>query len=406
MRILHTADWHLGKKLYGVSRIEEQREVLDEITAIADSENADVIVVAGDLYDVINPSNEAVELLYRSLRKLSNDGKRPVITIAGNHDSPDRIEAPDPLARECGIIMIGYPKSKVRPFSLPGKFEVTRSDHGFLELKLENHLTPLRIIATPYASEIRLKEDLGDDDAETMRAILQKQWKDLAEKYCDEKGVNLLTAHLFVNGKDEFPQEEPEGEKPIKVGNASIIYPDLFPEQVHYVALGHLHRSHFVTGGPTKVAYSGSPLSYSFSEAGHQKKVHLVDLEANRKAEIKRINIQAGRPLKRAVFKTVEDAVSWLKENDQAFTEITMRTKTFLETDDLRALRSASPNLINIIPEPQEDDRQQSSRDDIDLTKDVRHLFSDFFQKQKGQEPNDEIKSLFDEILSKKEAQS
>ena len=403
MKILHTADWHLGKKLYSVSRLEEQRAVLEEINQIADREEADVVLVAGDLYDVINPSNDAIELLYKSLRQLSNDGKRPVIAIAGNHDSPDRIEAPDPLARECGIIMIGYPNSKVRPFSLLGKFEVTQSANGFLELKLEHHKTPLRIITTPYASEIRLKEDLGDDDAETMRAILQKQWKNLADTYCDNKGINLLTAHLFVNGKDEFPQEEPEGEKPIKVGNASIIYPELFPSQVQYVALGHLHRSHFVTGGTTSVAYSGSPLSYSFSEAGHQKKVHLVKLEAGKKPETERLNLSSGRPLKRAVFKTVEEAVAWLKENEEAFTEITMRTKTFLETDDLRALRQASPHLINIIPEPEEDGQHQRRGDDIDLTKDVRHLFSDFFIKQQGQEPNDEIKDLFNEILSIKE---
>jgi exonuclease SbcD len=128
-----------------------------------------------------------------------------------------------------------------------------------------------------------------------------------------------------------------------------------------------------------------------------------VKLEAGKKPETERLNLSSGRPLKRAVFKTVEEAVAWLKENEEAFTEITMRTKTFLETDDLRALRQASPHLINIIPEPEEDGQHQRRGDDIDLTKDVRHLFSDFFIKQQGQEPNDEIKDLFNEILSIKE---
>ena len=104
MKILHTADWHLGKRLDNYSRIEEQIEVMNEICEIADEQNIDLVLVAGDLFDTFNPSVEAVELFYKTLKRLANNGQRPVIAIAGNHDSPDRIDAPDPLARECGII--------------------------------------------------------------------------------------------------------------------------------------------------------------------------------------------------------------------------------------------------------------------------------------------------------------
>jgi len=107
MKILHTSDWHLGKRLENFSRLDEQIAVLDEICTIADKENIDAVLVAGDLFDTFNPPTEAVELFYRSLKKLSKNGSRPVIAIAGNHDSPDRIESPDPLARECGIIFAG-----------------------------------------------------------------------------------------------------------------------------------------------------------------------------------------------------------------------------------------------------------------------------------------------------------
>jgi len=113
MRILHTSDWHLGKKLDNFSRIEEQKQVLAEICKIADQEKVDVVIIAGDLFDTYNPGTEAEELFYKTLKKLAKNGSRPVIAIAGNHDSPDRIEVPDPLAKECGIILAGFPNTKI-----------------------------------------------------------------------------------------------------------------------------------------------------------------------------------------------------------------------------------------------------------------------------------------------------
>src|SRR5690606_14135224 len=107
MRILHTADWHLGKRLDNFSRLDEQILVMDEIVEKADKYQVDVVIVAGDLFDAFNPSTEAIELFYRTLKRLTKGGARPVIAISGNHDSPSLIDAPDPLARECGIILIG-----------------------------------------------------------------------------------------------------------------------------------------------------------------------------------------------------------------------------------------------------------------------------------------------------------
>ena len=118
MKILHTADWHLGKRLDGFSRFDEQVAVLNEIITIANEKNVDLILIAGDLFDAFNPPVEAVELFYKTLKNLSNNGKRPVVAIAGNHDSPDRINAPNPLAKECGIILIGHPNELIKPFAL------------------------------------------------------------------------------------------------------------------------------------------------------------------------------------------------------------------------------------------------------------------------------------------------
>lgn len=99
MKILHTSDWHLGKRLENFARIEEQRDFLLEIEQIADNNNVDAVIIAGDLFDTFSPPIDALELFYKSLKKISKNGKRPVIAIAGNHDSPDRIAAPDPLAK-------------------------------------------------------------------------------------------------------------------------------------------------------------------------------------------------------------------------------------------------------------------------------------------------------------------
>ena len=118
MKILHTADWHLGKRLDRFSRLEEQVLVMNEIVEIADEQKVDMVLIAGDLFDNFNPSVEATELFYKTLKQLSLNGKRPVIAISGNHDSPNFIDAPNPLARECGIILIGHPNTKINHFEL------------------------------------------------------------------------------------------------------------------------------------------------------------------------------------------------------------------------------------------------------------------------------------------------
>ena len=289
MKILHTADWHLGKRLESFSRLEEQREVMNEICSIADSEAVDAVIVAGDLFDTFNPSTEAVDLFYKTLKKLARDGRRAVICIAGNHDSPDRIEAPDPLARECGILFTGYPHTKLEPFELESGLKVIRSEEGFAELQLPGCPDRLRLLLTPYASEYRLKTYLGNEDTETeLRKVLQDRWTALAEKYCDLSGINILLTHLFMIKNDDERPEEPEDEKPIlHVGGAQAVYTGNIPDGIQYTALGHLHRKWIVDTKPGTVAYSGSPLSYSFSEANQSKYVMIAEIHPGQEALVR-----------------------------------------------------------------------------------------------------------------------
>ena len=403
MKILHTADWHLGKRLENFSRIEEQRQVMQEIADIADQNAVDLVIIAGDLFDTFNPPIEAEELFYHSLRKISGNGKRLVLAIAGNHDSPDRIEAPEPLAREMGIFFAGYPSSEIPPCTLENGYSITKSEPGFMEIQAPNTDYPVRILFTPYANEFRLKSFLGTKEEENaMRELLQKQWNQLAEKHCDNQGVNLLATHLFVMKEDQITPEEPDDEKPIlHVGGAQAIFSSNIPEQIQYSALGHLHRNHPVDNSEKNIRYSGSPLSYSFSEAKQEKFVNLITAEPGKNAIIEPVKLQQGRPLIRKRFEDIEEAVSWLTENPNALVELTIVADNYLTAEDRKKLQKAHQGIITIIPEIK-NKQQVSNNHNINLQQNMEELFEQYFKHHFGQEPNPELLDLFKELQAQK----
>lgn len=400
MKILHTADWHLGKRLEKFSRMDEQREVLEEIIQIAEDNDVDGVLIAGDLFDNFNPSTEAVELFYRSLKRLSNNGKRVVVAIAGNHDSPDRIEAPDPLARECGILFAGYPDSTITVGELESGISILQSEPGFLELKLPKHEATLRIIITPYANEYRLKTFLGVDETDSeLRNVLETRWKELADKYCDNEGVNILLAHLFMMKKGSTPPEEPEDEKPIlHVGGAQAIYSENIPEQIQYVALGHLHRYQVIDNKPCPLVYCSSPLSYSFAEAEQQKFVVLLDIEPAKEVQYSKIPLTKGKKLQRKRFEDIDEAVNWLQANTDSLVELTMVTDQYMRSDDRKRLLQAHGGIVTLIPELTNLGALESSAQSLDLNQSVEDLFKQYFQHRHGLEVNDELFDLFKEV--------
>jgi len=406
MKILHTADWHIGKKLDNFSRLEEQRLVLNEICEIADREEVNAVIVAGDLFDNFNPSSEATGLLYSTLHRLSAHGTRAVIAIAGNHDSPERIDVPDALAKVCGIIFVGFPNAEIIPFRTQGGLEVLRSDKGFLELSLPGSSIPLRILHTPYANEQRLKTFLGlDDSEENLRTHLQNHWQELAEKYLDDKGFNLLTTHLYVMKKgDPAPEEEPDEERPIlHIGGAQAIYTENFPEQVHYIALGHLHRYHRVDKIPAPSVYSSSPLAYSFSEANQTKYIIILDAEAGKLNNYRAIELTKGKKLRRGKFDSIDEAISWLHAHSEDLVELTIVSDNYLEAADKKRLTEAHSGLIQIIPQIKKIADEESASG-IDLTLSMESLFQEYFKsKNKGQEPSEGLLDVFREVLGTEE---
>jgi len=405
MKILHTADWHLGKRLGEYSRLPEQHEVLEEICEIAEGEQVDVVLIAGDLFDNANPGNEAVELFYKTVHRLSDDGSRAVVAIAGNHDSADRVEAPDPLARELGIIFHGKPDSEVRPFSTRNGLKLLKAAPGFAELKIPHHGTPLRLLLTPYANEVTLRQFLGTEDKEeALRKILRETWQRLAEEHCDEQGINMLVAHLyFMQNGGEAP-EEPDDERPIlHMGGAQAIFSEDIPAQVQYTALGHLHRYQHIAGAAGPAIYSSSPLAYSFSEAHQEKYVVLIDAEAGKPVQHKKIALEKGRRLLRKKFTSTEEAIKWLTQHPATFVELTLVSDTFIESDVKKALYDAHDGIVSIIPEITGEFETGTHSRKVDLQQDIRQLFGDYFQSRTGQKPSEELMDLLNEVLDAEE---
>lgn len=403
MRILHTADWHLGKKLDHFSRHTEQIEVLQEIVHIANERAVDLILIAGDLFDNFNPSNESLELYYQTLKALTNDGQRPVFAIAGNHDSPDKINTTDILAKSLGIFCFGYPLQILENVPEQKHFKIIKSEPDLTILSLPAYDYPIRIIHTPYSNEQRLKEvfDLGNEDW-ALNQTLQQHWEKIAEQHCDDQGVNLLMTHLFMVNKEVYEQDfqEPEGERPLSLGNASLVTSHNIPQSIQYVALGHLHKYIHWQQGSTDFVYSGSPLAYSFSEADQKKEVVLIDIMPNKAPKIARIPLQKGRNIRRIKAQSTEDALKILQTCPEDLIELTLYTETFLTQQELKALRAEHERIIRLIPLPQNITSSTLEVEESLHEQDIEELFKDYFKSRHQTAPNQDILDLFKEITN------
>ena len=246
-----------------------------------------------------------------------------------------------------------------------------------------------------YLGTTRLDEEL--------RQTLKDHWASLADTHMDDRGINVLVAHLFVMKRGgEQPEESDDERSILQIGGASMVYTDMIPPQVQYMALGHLHRYQQMDGGPCPVVYSSSPLAYSFAEADQQKYVVLVDAEPNKAVAITPIPLKTGKRLLRPRFKHVDEAVDWLQNNPNCYAEITLQTTAYLTSEERRQLQQAHDSLVTIIPDVREQDKpEQLTSPAVDLTQGIETLFVNYFKnRNKGQEPNERLQQLFREVLA------
>jgi len=335
------------------------------------------------------------------LERLSDGGKRAVVTIAGNHDSPDRLHAANPLALKHGISLIGYPKEQLTHGEAGGGVRRVDTGSGWVELEIPGSDAPAIIYAVPYPSESRLNEVLTEDldDASQQIAYSERVGRLFAEgdQIFRPNAVNLVVAHLFALGGIESESER-------QLGGALAVSPLAFPAQAQYVALGHLHRPQPVHNTPQVCRYSGSPLSYSFSEADQQKEVVIVDISPGSVAQTRSISLRCGKPLKRWRAGSLEEARNWCIEpkNLESWVDLEIQANQPLSTTELAELRKMHSGIITIrtiLPEIAEA-MQERRLSEMSLVE----KFSLFVQRERGAAPPDDLAGFFLELVNEPEA--
>ena len=274
MRILHTSDWHIGKRLNGRDRLCEQRAVLDEIVEICDREGVELVLVAGDVFDTFLPSAEAEDLFYGSVKKMAGKD-RCVLVISGNHDDNVRLTAATALSEEQGIYIYGNAEHTPKLCSGRALAAVEAGAHHMVFRNGAGDAVFVNVL--PYPNEARFKED--KIEGETFYDKMHR-WILAGEESNTQKFPSVFLSHLFIAGG-----KVSEGEREIDLGGARAVPLELLPGSC-YTALGHLHkRQHF----KNNVYYSGSILQYAFDEAGAKKSVIVFDLNEEGAQNIREI---------------------------------------------------------------------------------------------------------------------
>ncbi|WIX82008.1 exonuclease SbcCD subunit D C-terminal domain-containing protein [Amycolatopsis carbonis] len=326
MRLLHTSDWHVGRTFHGADLLAEQEAVLTHLAELVTTEQVDVVVVAGDIYDRAVPSAEAVRVATKAMSRIRQAGAQLVIT-PGNHDSAARLGAFADFAAAGGLHLRATIAGLAEPVLL-------NDEHG-----------DVAIYGIPYLEPEPSRHALGVPEARGHTGVLTEAMRRVREDLATRaKTRSVVLAHAFVTGGSAS-----ESERTIAVGGVEQVPGDVF-EGVDYVALGHLH-------GPQTLAehlrYSGSPLAYSFSEARQRKSVWLVDLDAAGLAEVRRHELPVPRPLAtlRGELQELLDAPEHEEWRDH-FLSVTV-TDRVRPVDAMRRLRERFPYAVHLDWEPE-----------------------------------------------------
>jgi exonuclease SbcD len=326
MKLLHTSDWHVGKKIRGHSRADEHREVLAEIAQIAAAKQVDLIVVAGDLYETAAPTAESELIVNQALLALAEVA--PVLAIAGNHDNPRRLAAVEPLLTLGRITMVAEPKGPTNG----GLVSATAGDG-----------TPVRAALLPFVSQRsivkagELMSNAAFENAQTYGDRMQRVIDALCQGFAADS-VNLIVGHAFVHGGNVGG-----GERPAHLVDEYALSAVDFPPTASYVALGHLHRAQQMLG-PTAIHYCGSPLQLDFGEENQAKQVNLVDLEPGLPAKVEAVGLRSGRTL-RTLTGTMAELAAIAAGSDE---------ETILDDHDWLRVRVTEPARAGLADEVRE----------------------------------------------------
>ena len=378
MNILHTSDWHIGKRLMDRERLPEQIAALDEIVRICETRDVDLVLVAGDVFDTFMPSADAEEVFFRAVKRMAGQ-RRAVVLISGNHDDGVRLAASAPLAAEEGIYLFGSGRD-VMPVGGARGVHTVASGEGYVVIGNERG-EQVYINALPYPNEARLKEE------KTEESYTEKLRRYIARGEAGFSGgmPHLLLSHLFVAGGSVS-----ESERDIDLGGARAVPPALF-DGFDYVALGHLHKPQKFG---ERVRYSGSLLQYSFDEQT-KKQVVLLHTDGT-DISCEEIPLTAGKRLVRLEEEDAERAAELLRQYEGAFVELTLRLKAPLTSSETQMLRAANEGLVSLIVRTQGAEGLPVVRRS---TLSDKELFREYYRSVYGEDPADDLVTAFLELL-------
>lgn len=361
MKFIHISDLHLGKRVYEFLMIEEQRDILEKILKIVKEESADAVLIAGDVYDRQVPSAEAVQLFDWFLTALARS-EVYVFVISGNHDSPERLSFGAKLMERQKVYIAPVFAGRVESVTL-------QDEYGEICIYLLPFLRPAHVRRFYPEKEIADYED-------ALRVVID-------ELEIDAKKRNILVAHQLVTGAERSESEE------LSIGGLDNVSAENF-KIFDYTALGHIHKPQ--TAGAGNIRYCGTPLKYSFSEAGHEKSVTVVDMHQKNETVIKTVPLIPLRDMReiKGDYEELTDKKSWenMKTDDYLHVILT-------DEDDvpeaIRKLRVIYPNIMKL----DYDNKRTRSFQMVELVdkqeeKTPIQLFEEFYRLQNNQDFTDE----------------
>jgi exonuclease SbcD len=379
MKFIHTADWHLGKLVQGVYMTEDQRYVLQQLVDVVEQVRPDAVVIAGDLYDRAVPPTEAVDLLDKLFEKIVIELNTPILAIAGNHDSPDRLNFATGIMEARGLHLVGQLKQKLNPV-------VLRDEYGEFHFHLVPYADPSQVRYTFDDEEFR-----SHDDA--MKAITKE-----IEAGLDSAARHVFVGHAFVTPGATPQENTSQSERPLSIGGAEFVHAEYF-KAFHYTALGHLHQAHHVSN--ETIRYAGSPLKYSISEETHRKGFLIVEIDGTGAVSVEKREFKPLRDMRR-VIAPIEEIERHEVSKDYVFVTLLNDNPVLFP---MEKVRSVYPNALHverkvIVTAGSATDGSEAGEGMARREVDPVTLFAAFYKEVKGIPLSDDKQKLFAETYA------
>lgn len=371
MRILHTADLHLGRQFHGISLELDHTAVLDQMVSALIEHQADVFIIAGDIFDRASPPATAVRQFNEFIKRVANETTAAVVMIAGNHDSGDRIEAMSVMTADKRALIRGSLAEEEIPMIL-------KDDFGSVAFS-----------ALPFGYEFAARECFSDESISSPEDVLRAQVR-AAKSHIPENARWVIVAHGFVTGGGESDSER----SLTRVGGIETVPINVF-EGAHYVALGHLHKPQNIVAD--RIRYSGSPLAFGFDESDDEKSMTLLDLSADGSITMKIIPLQPVRSV-RTLRGKLADLLEVPSSDD--FIKIVLSDEGQM-IDAMKRVRQVFPNAAQLTYDRFENAPEIKSMDgSVSALDDPRKVISSFLEHIRDQSPDKHESRLIEAVLS------